>query len=141
MRLLAGFKRFFHEQTLEGVLSPGGCRLLCSACDEALHTPRKPLDMWSTAEREIMGRGTVQWQVGGRAWAWAFCVRGGVCIHDQLRKWWVVCGEGTVGKGLGAGWVWVCDGDRVRERLLLLSCACWLRTGLARLTLAPAPCP
>ncbi|KAG2490363.1 hypothetical protein HYH03_011165 [Edaphochlamys debaryana] len=65
IRLLAGFKRFFHEQTLEGVLSPSGMRLLCFCCDEALHHPSAPLDLWGTAEREVVGRGAVQWQ----AWA------------------------------------------------------------------------
>ncbi|KXZ50130.1 hypothetical protein GPECTOR_17g1003 [Gonium pectorale] len=72
IRLLSGFKRFFHEQTLEGVLSPGGMRLLCHCCDEAMHQPGLPLDLWGTAEREVVGRGTVQWQAsgrGGQAWA------------------------------------------------------------------------
>ncbi len=57
-------RSFFHEQTLEGVLSPSGMRLLCQCCDEALHTPWRPLDLWGAAEREVMGRGPVQWQVG-----------------------------------------------------------------------------
>ncbi|GLI64224.1 hypothetical protein VaNZ11_007422 [Volvox africanus] len=65
IRLLAGFKRFFHEQALEGVLSPGGMRLLCHCCDDALHRPSAPLDLWSAVEREVVGRGLVQWQ----AWA------------------------------------------------------------------------
>ncbi|GIL94071.1 hypothetical protein Vretimale_403, partial [Volvox reticuliferus] len=65
IRLLAGFKRFFHEQALEGVLSPGGMRLLCHCCDDALHRPSAPLDLWSAVEREVVGRRLVQWQ----AWA------------------------------------------------------------------------
>ncbi|PRW44236.1 Sodium hydrogen exchanger 7 [Chlorella sorokiniana] len=66
VRLVAGLKRYFHAKRGEGLLSTKGLRILDYACDRAADCAYQPLDIWSVAEREAVGRYMI------RALAWLF---------------------------------------------------------------------
>ncbi|PSC69954.1 Sodium hydrogen exchanger 7 [Micractinium conductrix] len=66
LRLVAGLKRYFHSKRGAGLLSSQGLRILDFACDRAMDCPHRPLDIWSVAEREAVGKYLV------KALAWLF---------------------------------------------------------------------
>ncbi|KAK9831565.1 hypothetical protein WJX74_000240 [Apatococcus lobatus] len=52
IRLLTGIKRYVHAKRAEGLLSPEGLLRLDEACDHALDSPDKPINVYAAVRRE-----------------------------------------------------------------------------------------
>ncbi|KAL4858875.1 Protein ACTIVITY OF BC1 COMPLEX KINASE 3 [Chlorella vulgaris] len=119
MRLVAGLKRYFHAKRGEGLLSAQGLRILDYACDRAMDQAHAPLDIWSVAEREAVGRHLV------RILAWLFFrtkrLTGGVprLIGDMLSITMLVACEVAVEYWMALTWSpqaqWLRESDKAGQ--------------------------
>lgn len=65
-RMIWGMKRYIYSKRQEGLLSPGGARMLAYACDSAIEDSGNSLDIWAFVNQELVERTEIQ------AAAWIF---------------------------------------------------------------------
>ncbi|KAK9789036.1 hypothetical protein WJX73_003859 [Symbiochloris irregularis] len=65
VRLVVGFKRYFHGKRIEGLLSSRGLRILDNACDAELEHPERPLSLWTIIDKDASGRVVVHYLAHG----------------------------------------------------------------------------